>query len=122
MHNAKLQKKEFSVFHADLLCVRDTADLCQRLASAMSRLERTSGFLEKRLTPLQMRVLKALAEKGGTEIYATGFLAAASTRNAASVKRAIDKLVREGLVFAREKEYRFVNPFFREWVKRHWQA
>jgi DNA-binding MarR family transcriptional regulator len=69
-----------------------------------------------------MRVLKALAEKGGTEIYATGFLAAASTRNAASVKRAIDKLVREGLVFAREKEYRFVNPFFREWVKRHWQA
>lgn len=98
------------------------ADILRGLDVIFSREQDHYEIFLRRLTPLQMRVLKALAEKGGTEIYATGFLAAASTRNAASVKRAIDKLVREGLVFAREKEYRFVNPFFREWVKRHWQA
>ena len=72
----------------------------------------------RRLTPLQTRVLSALAARGGKEIYSTAFLAAASTRNAASVKRAVDRLVKEGLVFHNAAEYRFVNPFFREWILR----
>ena len=46
------------------------------------------------------------------------FLSAASVLNAASVKRAVDRLVSDGLVFYNDREYRFVNPFFREWVKR----
>ncbi len=41
-----------------------------------------------------------------------------SVLNAASVKRAIDRLVSDGLVFYNDREYRFVNPFFREWVRR----
>ena len=50
--------------------------------------------------------------------YSTAFLAAASTRNAASVRRAVDRLVKEELVFHNAAEYRFVNPFFREWILR----
>lgn len=72
----------------------------------------------RRLTSLQSRVLSALAVRGGKEVYSTGFLAAASIRNAASVKRAIDKLVNEGLVFRNAGQYRFFNPFFREWIRR----
>ena len=29
-----------------------------------------------------------------------------------------DRLVKEGLVFHNAAEYRFVNPFFREWILR----
>ena len=72
----------------------------------------------RRLTALQMRVLAALASKGGHEIFSVGFLSAASVINAASVKRAIDRLISDGLVFYNDREYRFVNPFFREWIRR----
>ena len=72
----------------------------------------------RRLTPLQMRVLAALATKGGQEVFSVNFLSSASVLNAASAKRAIDRLVTDGLVFNNAKEYRFVNPFFREWIKR----
>ena len=41
--------KGISVFHADLFCVRDTADLCRRLTSALARFENSAGFLEKML-------------------------------------------------------------------------
>ena len=72
----------------------------------------------RRLTALQMRVLAALASKGGREVFSVEFLTAASVLNAASVKRAIDRLVSDGLIFSTDKEYRFVNPFFQEWIKR----
>jgi len=72
----------------------------------------------RRLTALQMRVLATLASKGGREVFSVEFLSAASVLNAASVKRAIDRLVSDGLVFYNDREYRFVNPFFREWIKR----
>lgn len=72
----------------------------------------------RRLTPLQMRVLAALATKGGREVFSVDFLSSASVLNAASAKRAIDRLVTDGLVFNNAKEFRFVNPFFREWIKR----
>lgn len=72
----------------------------------------------RRLTALQMRVLATLASKGGRAVFSVEFLSAASVLNAASVKRAIDRLVSDGLVFYNDREYRFVNPFFREWIKR----
>lgn len=45
--------KGVALFHADLLCVRDRADLCRRLASALGRLESGEGWLA--------RVLRSLA-------------------------------------------------------------
>ena len=65
-----------------------------------------------------MRVLATLASEGGREVFSVEFLSTASVLNAASVKRAIDRLVSDGLIFYNDREYRFVNPFFREWVKR----
>ena len=73
----------------------------------------------RRLTPLQMRVLAALAANGGREVFSVGFLSAANVLNAASAKRAIDRLVTDGLMFYNEEEYRFVNPFFKEWLRRN---
>lgn len=72
----------------------------------------------RRLTALQLRVLATLASKGGHEVFSVGFLSAASVLNAASAKRAFDRLISDGLIFSNDREYRFVNPFFREWIKR----
>ncbi len=94
-------------------------DIRHGLDVIFSREQDHYGIFIHRLTPLQMRVLKAIAEKGGSEIYSVAFLSAASVLNAASVKRAVERLEKEGLVFNNDKEYRFVNPFFREWIKRN---
>lgn len=76
------------------------------------------AFALKSLTPLQARVLAAIAERGGREIYSAAFLEKADTRNATSVKKAVDKLEREDIVYFFEGEYRLANPFFGEWMKR----
>lgn len=94
------------------------ADVRKGLDVIFSRERDHYEIFIRRLTALQMRVLTALATKGGQEVFSSGFLSAASVLNAASVKRAIDRLVSDGLVFYNDREYRFVNPFFREWLKR----
>lgn len=76
------------------------------------------AFALKSLTPLQARVLAAIAERGGRELCSAAFLERADTRNATSVKKAVAKLVREDIVYFFEGEYRLGNPFFGEWMKR----
>ena len=94
------------------------ADVRKGLDVIFSRERDHYEIFIRRLTALQMRVLTAMASKGGQEVFSVEFLSAASVLNAASVKRAIDRLVSDGLVFYNDREYRFVNPFFREWLKR----
>lgn len=77
------------------------------------------AFFIKQLTALQTRVLKAIAIRGGSEICSADFLAATNTYNATSTKKAVAKLESEEIVYWFEGEYRFVNPFFREWIKRN---
>ncbi len=72
----------------------------------------------RRLTPLQARVLKSLAMLGGREVFSAQFLASSSTFNASSVKGAIRRIEKEGIIYCLNGEYKFVNPFFGEWVKR----
>ena len=66
---------------------------------------------------MQMRVLKAIAETGGREIYSGAFMQRILSFNAGSVKRAVEKLIACGLVFNHDGEYKFMNPFFAEWLK-----
>ena len=93
-------------------------DARRGLAVIFSREQDHYEIFTRRLTPLQMRVLAALAVKGGREVFSVEFLSSASVLNAASVRRALDRLVTDGLVFNNAREYRFVNPFFQEWLKR----
>jgi len=72
----------------------------------------------KRLTALQMRVLKAIAKLGGKEPYSERFLEAAGTHNASSVRKALAKLEHEDLAYPYDGDYHFVNPFFGLWIAR----
>ena len=73
----------------------------------------------KLLTPQQRKVLRALAAVGGRHVVASEFMGAAGIHNASSVKKALSRLVEIGHVYYFENEYKFVSPFFREWVRRH---
>ena len=59
-----------------------------------------------------------IAERGGKEIFSGAFLDAAQVFNTASVKKAVAKLERENIIYNYDGEYRFVSPFFGEWLLR----
>ena len=90
----------------------------QGLETIFARERDHYAFALKQLTALQARVLAAIAQRGGREIFSAAFLELVDTRNAASVKKAVDKLVREDMIYFFEEEYRLANPFFGEWMKR----
>lgn len=72
----------------------------------------------KPLTDIQFRVLHALSTEGGKHPSANAFLKAADVTNVTSIKRALVALEKAGLVYLYSGEWKFVSPFFREWLRR----
>ena len=91
--------------------------LKRALSTIFSRERDHYEIFIRRLTALQMRVLKAIAEIGGKEIYSGAFMQKIAVFSPGSVKRAVEKLLACGLVFNHDGEYKFMNPFFAEWLK-----
>ena len=75
-------------------------------------------FCIKQLTSLQKRMLKMIAIQEGREVFSAKSLEVANVYNRTSAKKAVAKLEKEDLIYWYRNAYRFVNPFFREWVKR----
>ena len=72
----------------------------------------------KPITDIQFRVLKALSIEGGRHPSANAFLQTAGVTNVTSVKRALVALEKAGLIYQSSNDWKFVSPFFREWVRR----
>jgi len=72
----------------------------------------------RRLTDIQFRVLRALSVCGGRHPLSGEFLQEATVSNSATVKRALNALIADGLVYQADGEYKFVSPFFRDWIRR----
>lgn len=94
------------------------ADIGKAIDVIFAREGEHFSFAIRQLTAIQVQVLTAISVRGGREIYSGDFLAAAGMRSTASVKRALSRLIEEGLVYFAGGEYRIDNPFFAEWVKR----
>ena len=90
-------------------------DLSAALKLIFSREGDHFGMFVRDLTTLQLKVLGGLARKGGKGVFAGEFLSETGVLNAASVRRALTRLEKSGLIYYFEDEYRFVNPFFRKW-------
>ena len=75
------------------------------------------SFAIKQLTALQVQILTAIARRGGKEIYSGDFLSFSGVKSTASVRRAMSRLVDEGLVYSIDGEWTIDNPFFAEWVR-----
>ena len=93
-------------------------DIEKALAVIFAREGEYFSFAVRRLTALQVQVLTAIAIRGGREIYSGDFLSAAAVKSVASIRRAVTRLIDEGLVYFVDGEYRIDNPFFAEWIKR----
>lgn len=81
---------------------------------------RESGAFEAalaRMTPRQMRVLRALAEHPTEKVFAAEFMEAARMTNAGAMKKTIDRFLSDRIIFQKGNVYRFFNPFFKEWIR-----
>ena len=72
-------------------------------------------FME-RLTPIQRKVVSALAVHGGRGVYSGAFLANAQVSGIGTMRRSITKLISEKLIYRYNDEYKFFNPFFAQWL------
>lgn len=96
-----------------------TDDIPAALESVFANESRGYDDAIERLTPTQLTTLKTLARTGISEICSKRFLEAAAMTNPSVVKRAVTRLIADRIIFTRKGKYRFVNPFFREWLIRH---
>ena len=71
------------------------------------------------LTPTQYRVLSGLARYGHLKVYGAEFLKNVGIPNAGAVRKALQRLEANDLVYAMDGEYRFTDSFFKEWVVRN---
>ena len=92
--------------------------LNEALSRIFARESDTFSSFTKRLTNLQLRVLRALAKLGGEHPLSTDFMKEAGATNTASVKRALTALCASDLIYRHDGEYKFVSPFFGAWVRR----
>jgi hypothetical protein len=79
--------------------------------------DKFESFCE-RLSPVQFKLLTAMARLGGKEIQSRHFLDEAGIGNAASARKAAERLCELRHVYLFRGEYRFVSMFFRAWLLR----
>jgi hypothetical protein len=72
--------------------------------------------LVRPLTDVQMRCLRGLARLGGDQPQSKRFLEESGIRLAATARRALNRLVTLQLVYDRDTNYKFFDPFFRQWI------
>ncbi len=69
------------------------------------------------LTEFQIRCLRTLARIGGDHIASNAFLSHGGFTNASSIKSAVRRLCRLGILIEKDKAYQFINPFFAAWLR-----
>ncbi len=79
--------------------------------------DKFENFCE-RLSPVQFKLLVAIARFGGREIQSRSFLDEAMIGNAASARKAATRLCELRYVYPFRGEYRFTSMFFRAWLLR----
>jgi uncharacterized protein len=69
-----------------------------------------------RLSLHQRQVLQAVARGGGRNVFAATYLAAHRLGSHSSVQTSLRLLVKEQVLAKVQDEYRFTDPFLREWI------
>jgi hypothetical protein len=94
------------------------ADLPKALAVVFAREKNGFETAVADLTPNQLTVLRGLAaEAGAVRVYSSEFMDRVRISSPGAMKRALNSLVASRLIYPHHAEYRFYNPFFREWIK-----
>ncbi len=91
-------------------------DLGEALAGILEQDAPHFGAAWDRLSLHQRQVLQAIARSGGRNVFAAGFLAAHRLGSHSSVQTSLRLLLKDQVLSRTNGEYRFADPFFREWV------
>jgi len=94
----------------------DADTLNQALFLVFAREQKSYENYVALLTNLQFKCLMAIAKKGGKKVFSLPFLKAGGFNNPSSVKRAIERLTKINILFEKDGEVKFINPFFRAWL------
>ena len=93
------------------------AELADGLQCVFAREREHYEIFMERLTPIQRKVVMALAMHGGKSVYSGMFLANAQVSGIGTMRRSMTKLMAENLIYRHNDEYKFFNPFFAQWLK-----
>ena len=97
-------------------CAATEADFRPALEVIFMRERKGFERAVSHLTPTQSAVLRGLAERPGDRIYGAAFLNAVGLANAGAVRKAVQRLEANDLVYEQEGAYRFNDSFFRAWL------
>jgi AAA+ ATPase superfamily predicted ATPase len=64
----------------------------------------------------QLKCLKAIARLGGANTMSSAFLAHSGISTPSSVQSALERLQDINILYNKENEYRFFDPFFKAWI------
>lgn len=84
----------------------------------LARESRIFGAQLSKMTPIQAAVLRGMADRQHPKLFSGEFLSLNGIKNVGSVTRALKRLVDDDLVYEYQGEWKFTNPFFREWILR----
>jgi len=95
----------------------DEEDLARAWTALLAMQRDAYELILLELSPQQDRVLRALAHAGGESILSKLFLETTGISLAASVRKAMTKLVDKRIVHKIGTAYRFCDPFFAAWLR-----
>ena len=92
------------------------ADVNRGLEAVFARESRAFSDVFSKLTSVQKTVLRGLAEPDHPKVFSGEFLEKNGLKNASSVSKALKRIFAEEIMYETAGEYRFENPFFRQWL------
>ncbi len=69
-----------------------------------------------RITGIQLKCLVALARQGGNNVLSGEFTTVSGIRLPSTIKKSLERLENLKIIFKTVREYKFVNPFFAQWL------
>ena len=91
-------------------------DIPRALECVFAREGEAFGESVRQLTPLQVSVLRALAELNSVGIFSEEFMERVQTTSTGALRTALKRLVAKRLIYQFGGRYRFSNPFFNAWL------
>jgi hypothetical protein len=91
-------------------------DIREAIAGILEQDAPHLGAAWERISSHQRQVLQAIAQSGGQKVFGREFLAAHRLGSHSSVQTSLRQLLKDQVLAKTDGEYRFADPFFREWV------
>ena len=91
-------------------------DIPTSLELIFSREGEAYGAAIRSLTATQVSLLRALAATKLPRVFSEAFKESARITNTATIQKSLKRLAMKRLIYEYGDQYRFTNPFFREWL------